>query len=96
MLVAATPAGALLCWKADPWAQDRSGWKPGFLSWAWQQGQALAHGEASGGVGSVALVVVTPAEGLLLPSCTSVLSASAGRALGSQGTGREGECCFPR
>lgn len=70
MLVAATPSGALLCWKAHPCAQDRSGWQPGFLSSqvavpgtaAGAGTGELAHCGASGGAGSRGLVVLTPAE----------------------------------
>lgn len=78
MLVAATPAGALLCWKAHPWAKDRSvKWlvasQGGLPSQAAARGTAagtgaweLAQSKASGGTGSrgcMGLVVVTSAEG---------------------------------
>lgn len=58
----------------------------------------LAHSEAPGGAGStgcMALVVVTPTEGMLLPSCIPVLSACAGRARSTHTGGGEGELCFP-
>lgn len=109
MLVAATPAGALLCWKAHPWAMDRSvkwlvasqGGLPSQQQEALQQEQALGSWHsprlreelAAGAAWDWLWLPLL--KGLLLPSCISVFSACAGRALSSQRGGREGELYFP-